>query len=103
MLEPGGYSVCKPLGILFMKHAQNVRLKAIVLFQFYQFAGKSLSEYADNMIAFFTENNLIYPNQSGFKQGDFCINQLLSINHDILSTFNIRLENTDIPGHFKSA
>ena len=31
------------------------------------------------MYEFFTENNLISPNQSGFKPGDLCINQLLSI------------------------
>ena len=32
---------------------------------------------------FFSENNLISSNQSGLKQGDSCINQLLSITHDI--------------------
>ena len=35
------------------------------------------------MYSFFIENNLISSNQSGFKQGDSCINQLLSITHDI--------------------
>ena len=33
--------------------------------------------------SFFVENDLIFPNQSGFKQGDFGINQLLSITHYI--------------------
>ena len=33
--------------------------------------------------SFFVENDLISPNQSVFKQGDFGINQLLSITHDI--------------------
>ena len=32
---------------------------------------------------FFTFNNLISPNQSGFKPGDSCIKQLLSITHEI--------------------
>ena len=34
------------------------------------------------------ENNLISPNQSGFKQGDFCINQLLAITHDIFQSLD---------------
>ena len=35
------------------------------------------------MYSFFIENDLISSNQSGFKQGDSCINQLLSITHEI--------------------
>ena len=37
----------------------------------------------NEMYLFFIENDLIFSNQSGFKQGDFCINQLLSIAHYI--------------------
>ena len=33
----------------------------------------------NEMFKFFIENDLISPNQSGFKPGDSCINQLLSI------------------------
>ena len=40
------------------------------------------------MYEFFTENNLICPNQSGFKPGDSCINQLLSITHKIYKSFD---------------
>ena len=36
----------------------------------------------------FTENNLISDNQSGFKPGDSCINQLLSITHKIYQSFD---------------
>ena len=39
----------------------------------------------DAMHDFLSDNNLIYPNQSGFRSGDSCINQLLSINHEILN------------------
>ena len=39
------------------------------------------------MYSFFIENNLIFPNQSGFKKGDFC-NQLLSIAHDIYQSLD---------------
>ena len=35
------------------------------------------------MYEFFTEDNLISPKQSGFKPGDSCVNQLLSITHEI--------------------
>ena len=37
----------------------------------------------NTMYSFFIENNLIYPNQSGFKQGDPSICQLLSITNNI--------------------
>ena len=40
------------------------------------------------MFSFFTENDLISQNQSGFKPGDFCINQLLSIAHEIYKSFD---------------
>ena len=39
-----------------------------------------------------TENDLLSPNQSGFRSGDSCINQLLSINHEILNAFDKGLE-----------
>ena len=35
------------------------------------------------MFEFFIQNNLITPNQSGFKIGDSRINQLISITHEI--------------------
>ena len=36
----------------------------------------------------FIENELISSNQSGFKPGDSCINQLLSITHEIYKSFD---------------
>ena len=42
----------------------------------------------NNMYELFTENNLISPNQSGFKPGDSCIDQLLSITHEIYKPFD---------------
>ena len=38
------------------------------------------------------ENELISPNQSGFKPGDSCINQLLAITHEIYKSFEDRYE-----------
>ena len=44
------------------------------------------------MFEFFIENKLISSSQSGFKLGDSCINQLLSITHEIYSSFDEGLE-----------
>ena len=41
----------------------------------------------DNMLKYFLDNNLITPKQSGFRPGDSCINQLLSITHDVSTSF----------------
>ena len=45
----------------------------------------------NNMIKYFAENNLISPHLPGFRPGD-SITQLLSINHEILRSFDMRLE-----------
>ena len=44
------------------------------------------------MFEFFVENKLVSSSQSGFKPGDSCINQLLSITHEIYSSFDEGLE-----------
>ena len=46
----------------------------------------------NKMFNFFIENKLISSNQSSFKPVDFCINQLLSITHLILKSFDVGLE-----------
>ena len=46
----------------------------------------------NKLFNFLLENNLISPNQSGFKPGDSCINQLLSITHEIYNSFDEGLE-----------
>ena len=40
------------------------------------------------MFNFFTENSLMFQNQSGFKPGDSCTNQLLPITHQIYKPFD---------------
>ena len=42
----------------------------------------------DSIFKFFTENNLILLNQSGFKPGDSCVNLLLSITHLIFRSLD---------------
>ena len=44
------------------------------------------------MFNFFIANKLISSNQSGFKPGDSCINQLLSITHETYKSFDVGLE-----------
>ena len=43
-------------------------------------------------MSFLQKNNLISDNQSGFKPGDSCVNQLLSITHEIYRSFDDNLE-----------
>ena len=42
----------------------------------------------NEMFEFFIENNLISQHQSGFKPGNSCINQLLSITHETHQSFD---------------
>ena len=42
----------------------------------------------DEMFGFFLANNLLTSNQSGFKPGESCINQLLSITREIYLSFD---------------
>ena len=44
------------------------------------------------MLNYFSVNKLISKNQSGFQPGDSCINQILSITHEIVSSFDNGLE-----------
>ena len=44
------------------------------------------------MFEFFMVNNLISKNQSGFRPGDSCINQLLSITHEIYQSLDDNLK-----------
>ena len=46
----------------------------------------------NNMFEYFPANNLILPNQLGFKPGGSCINQLLSITHKIYQSFHNDVE-----------
>ena len=44
------------------------------------------------MFKHFLDNNLISSNQSGFKPGDSCVNQLIAITHEIFKGFDEELE-----------
>ena len=58
--------------------------------------GKLLERLIYNkLFEFFTENELISRNQSGFKPGDACISQLLCITHGIYQSLDDDLETRD--------
>ena len=42
----------------------------------------------NELFTFFTDNNLISPNQSGFRPGDSCVNQLIAITHKIYKSLD---------------
>ena len=42
----------------------------------------------NKMFEFFVENKIVSSIQSGFEPADSCINQLLSITHEIYSSFD---------------
>ena len=50
----------------------------------------------NEMFNIFIENKLVSLNQSGCKRGDSCINQLLSITHEINESFDVRLKDRSI-------
>ena len=46
----------------------------------------------NQMHSFFIEKKLISLNRSGFQQGDSCINQLISITHEIYQSMDLGYE-----------
>ena len=116
MLKRRGDSICRPLNIIsktclrmglrtfpwdgkkiilfqFVKKVVRKLLKTTFLFHFYRFVVKYLKYcFIMKCLSFCLENDLISPKQSSFRSGDSCINQLLSINNEILSAFDIGLE-----------
>ena len=105
MIKLCGNSVCKPLLILFNdclnegkfphewkkanavpvhKKGNKQSLKNYRPISLLPICSKMFVRLIYNeMFTFFTENNLISPNQSGFRPGDSCVNQLLAITHEI--------------------
>ena len=114
MLKLCSNSICKPLKIIFnrcletstfpndwkkgnvvpvFKKGDKQILKNYRPISLLPVCGKIFEKLIFNeMFKFFIENDLISPNQSGFKPGDSCINQLLSITHDIYKSFDCGYE-----------
>ena len=114
MLKICGDSICVPLEMIFKqafltgvfpsewkkkeillpftKRATNKILKIIDQFLYFRFVVKYLKDLFLTKIferlIYFSANKLISKNQSGFQPGDSCINQLLSITHEIFTSFD---------------
>ena len=109
-LQLCGNSICKPLELIFQQalesgsfpseskkgnlapiHKKDDKqcLKNHRPISLLPICGKIFEKLIFNeMFKFFIENELISPNQSGFKPGDSCINQLLAITHEIYKSFD---------------
>ena len=105
-----GKSICKPLQLIFSqyidtgsfplewkkanvvpvhKKGDKQCLKNYRPVSLLPICGKIFERLIFNeMFRFLIENNLISSNQSGFNPGDSCINQLLSITHEIYKSFD---------------
>ena len=114
MLKLCGDTICEPLRIIFNqalisgsflsdskkanialihKNSDKQTLKNYPPVSLLPNCGKIFEKIIFNeMFRFFLDNKLITTNQSGFKPGDSCINQLLSILHEIYKSFDDRLE-----------
>ena len=79
---------CRPLNIIFKTWKFPLEWKKANIVPIHNTERLLYNE----IVNFLLENQLISPKQSGFRPGDSCINQLLSINHEILSAFDIGLE-----------
>ena len=108
MLQIGGNSLCRLLKLIFNKwnvylangmfpsdwkkgnivpaHKKNDKQRL----NNYRTICSKISERLifNEMFGFFIENDLISQHQSGFKPGDSCIIQLLSITHEIYQSFD---------------
>ena len=114
MLKICGSSIYKPLEVIFKqcietgffpsewkkanivpihKKGDKQTLENYRLVSLLPICGKILERLMFNeMFNFSIENKLISSNQSDFKPGDSCINQLLSITHEIYKSFDVGLE-----------
>ena len=114
MLKICGNSICRPLSIIFKTCLRtgifSLEWKKVNIVPIHKkgdkqtvinyrpvsllpICGKIFERLLFNeMLNFFLENDLISQKQSGFRLGASCINQLLSINHEILSAFDIGLK-----------
>ena len=114
MIKLCGNSICKPLSIIFNDCLKEEKFpsgwkKAHVVPVHKKGDKQCLQNYRpisllpictriferliyNELFTFFTDSNLISPNQSGFRPGDSCVNQLIPITHEICKSLHDRLE-----------
>ena len=90
-LDQGTFPLCwkKANVVPIYKKNEKQSIKNYRLVSLLPICGKIFERLLYNKIfSFFIENGLISQKQSGFKPGDSCINQLLSITHEIYKSFD---------------
>ena len=79
----------KKANVVTVHEKKKQSLKNYKTFSLPSICGKTFERLVHNeMFNFFTEDNMISPNQSGFRPGKSCVNQLLAITHEIYKSFN---------------
>ena len=114
MIKLCGNSICKPLSIIFndclsegkflsdwkkahvalvlKKGGKNV-LKNYKPISLLPICSKRFERLIYNeLFTFFTDNKLIFSDQSRFRPDDYCVNQLIAITHEIYKSFDGGLE-----------
>ena len=79
MLQLCGNLICKPMELIFKQSMESGSFPS---------EWKKGNVIFNEMFKFFIENELISQDQSGFKPGDSCTNQLLAITHEIYKSFD---------------
>ena len=107
-------SICRPLNSIFQSCLETVKFpiewKKVKVVPVHKKDDKKISKnyrpisllpivgkiferlFYGKMFEFFIKNNLISKNQLGFRPGGSCINQLLSITHEIYQSFDDSLQ-----------
>ena len=110
MLKLCGEAICRPLNLIFKtclntgkfpskgnvvpihKKDDKKNVKNYCPLSLLPICGNIFERLIYNFTYDFLTENDLSPNQSGFRSGDFCINQLLSINQEILNALDKGLE-----------
>ena len=110
MLKICDKSICKPLELIFQSFIKHGKLpnewKMANVVPVHKKSDKQILEnyrpvsllpicgkvferlIYNSLFEYFIQNDLISPYQSGFKPGDSCTNQLISITHEIYQSFD---------------
>ena len=87
--EPSLINRKKGILYLFIKKKVNNSLKIIHRFHCYQFLSKIFEKVIyKSMFEYFQNNNFLSVHQSGFRSGDSCVSQLISITHELYKSMD---------------
>ena len=82
----------KPTLYLFLKKMISNSSKITDQYHYCLFVGKYLKKIIFNsLFKYLDDNNILSGNQSGFRPGDSCVHQFLSLTHQIDKAFDANL------------